>query len=48
LLIISDQIIKDTKEKAKLLQQEVLKRFDTADNLEYNPLNNWDRTSKLS
>jgi hypothetical protein len=25
----------------------VLERFDTADNLEYNPLNDWDRTSKL-
>jgi hypothetical protein len=47
LLIIGDQIIKDTKEKAKLLQQKVLERFNIADNLEYNPLNDWDRTSKL-
>jgi hypothetical protein len=48
LLIIDDQTIKDTKEKAKLLQREVLERFDTADDLEYNPLSDWERTSKLS
>ncbi|EDN08379.1 conserved hypothetical protein [Histoplasma mississippiense (nom. inval.)] len=37
-LVIGDQVIEETAAKAEALQQAILKRYNSADDLEYNPL----------
>jgi hypothetical protein len=40
-------VVEDTMEKAEVLRTEILERFSAADDLDLDPLANWDRTGHL-
>lgn len=46
-LVLSGVTVEDTMEKAETLRSEILDRFSSADDLETNPLDNWDGTGHL-
>jgi len=46
-LEVNGTLIEDTLEKAEALRIEVLERFDSTDDLEHDPLENWEGTRNL-
>ena len=40
-------MVEDTIEKAEVLQTEILERFSVVDDLDLDPLDNWDGTGHL-